>query len=165
MRSLTLVPAGRVGAIYDLAVTAAFATPWTAALVLGVLGHVHGSLGLPGADMPNFETAHVLFVTLFGIVVTMWGVVRVIWPVPLLIAADTAGRAAFALTFVWALTAGHSTVIVGFLVLEVIFLIAQGLGVRKALQADRESSAPLSRSGGELEAFSTDRRSPAGITS
>lgn len=165
MRSLTLVPPGRVGAIYDLIVTAVFATPWTAALVLGVLAQVHGSLGLPGAEMPTFETAHVLFVTLFGIVVTMWGVVRVIWPVPLLIAADTAGRAAFALTFVWALAAGHSTVIVGFLVLEVIFLIAQGLGVRKALKADRESSVLLSRSSGEPEVPSTDRRSSADITS
>jgi len=100
---------------------------------------VHVALGLPGSPMPHFEASHVLFVTLFGVVVTMWGVVRAIWPVPLLIAADTVGRGAFALAFVWAIAAGHSTVIVAFLVLELAFLIAQGLGVRKALVADANS--------------------------
>ena len=139
MRSATPVPAGRVGAIYDIVVTAGFATPWTAALLLGALANVHDWLGLPGTAMPDFDTSHLLFVTLFGVVVTMWGVVRALWPVPFLIAADTVGRAAFALAFVWALVAGHSTVIVAFLVLEVAFLVAQGLGVRKALLADRIS--------------------------
>ncbi len=141
MRSRTPVPAGRVGAIYDIVVTAAFATPWTAALVLGLLGDIHDGLRLPGADMPDFDTSHLLFVTLFGIVVTMWGVVRVIWPVPLLIATDTVGRAVFAMTFIWALSAGHSPVLVPLLVLELVFLVAQGLGVRKALRADRRSPA------------------------
>ena len=37
MRSQTFVRAGRVGAIYDVALTAGFATPWTATFVLGVL--------------------------------------------------------------------------------------------------------------------------------
>jgi hypothetical protein len=165
MRSLTLVPAGRAGAIYDLIVTAAFATPWTAALVLSVLAQIHNTLRLPGVPMPTFETPHLLFVTLFGIVVTMWGVVRVIWPVPLLITADTAGRAAFALAFVWALAAGHSAVIVGFLILEVIFLIAQAVGVRKALKADRVSSVALSRSSGEPDIPSNAPRNSADITS
>ena len=139
MRSQTHVPAGRVGAIYDLIVTAGFATPWTAAFMLGVLAKVHDWLGLSGSSMPVFEPSHVLFVTLFGVVVTMWAVVRVLWPVPMLIAADTVGRAAFALAFVWALAAGHSTVIVAFLVLEVAFLIAQGLGVRKALTTEKNA--------------------------
>jgi hypothetical protein len=139
MRSQTPVPAGRAGAIYDIVVTAGFATPWTATLLLGALAHVHDSLGLSGSAMPDFETSHVLFVTLFGVVVTMWAVVRAIWPVPFLIAADTVGRAAFALAFIWALAAGHSTVIAAFLVLEIAFLVAQGLGVRKALQKDRDA--------------------------
>jgi hypothetical protein len=96
-------------------------------------------LGLPGDAPPTFETAHMVYVTLFGIVVTMWGIVRVLWPVPLLIAADTFGRAAFSLTFIWALLNGFSTVVVGFLVLELAWLVAQGLGVRKALKADRQA--------------------------
>ena len=133
MRSLTLVPAGRAGAVYDVIVTAGFATPWTTGLVLNALARLHDVLGLPGDPPPSFQTAHLLYVTLFGIVVTLWGLVRVIWPVPLLIAADTVGRAAFALTFGWALVNGFSTVVVGFLVLELAWLVAQALGVSKAL--------------------------------
>ena len=139
MRSLTLVPAGRAGAIYDVAVTAPFATPWTAGLILSALAWVHDVLSLPGDAPPTFESAHMVYVILFGIVTTMWGVVRVLWPVPLLIAADTAGRAAFSLTFIWALLNGFSFVVVGFLVLELTWLVAQGLGVRKTLKADREA--------------------------
>src|SRR5919202_3938100 len=143
MRSLTLVRAGRIGAIYDFIVTSSFATPWTATFVVGVMGDIHNGLGLSGEAMPSLGTSHLLFVTLFGIVVTMWGVVRIIWPVPLLIAADTVGRAAFTLAFLWALTSGHSTVIVPLLVLEVGFLVYQGLGVRKALRANQEAARAL----------------------
>jgi hypothetical protein len=134
MKSQRYVRAGRIGAIYDLAVTAAFATPWTAALVLSVLAKVHDSLGLPGDAIPEFDSSHMLYVALFGIVVTMWAVVRVIRPIPLLITADTVGRAAFALTFVWSLSQGDSAVVVPFLVLELAFLVYQGLGVRAALK-------------------------------
>ena len=89
--------------------------------------------------MPQFDTSHMLYVTLFGIIVTLWSVVRVLRPIPLLIAADTMGRAAFSLTFIWTLTQGHSAVVVPFLVLEVAFLIYQALGVRNALRADRHA--------------------------
>jgi len=46
LKSQTSVRAGRIGALYDLAVTAPFATPWTAALVLTVLGKLHDYLGV-----------------------------------------------------------------------------------------------------------------------
>ena len=144
MKSQTLVPAGRVGAIYDIVVTAGFATPWTASLILGLSAHIHNAFGLPGAPMPEFESFHLFYVALFGIVVTMWSMVRIIWPVPLLIAADTLGRAAFSSMFIWALVGGHSAVVVPFLVLEVTFLVFQGLGVRKALRAD-EASRSIAR--------------------
>lgn len=148
LQSERFVRAGRIGALYDLAVTAPFATPWTAALVLTVLGKLHDSLGLPGEAMPEFETSHLLYVTLFGIIVTLWSVVRVLRPLPWLIAADTIGRAAFSLTFIWTLTQGHSAVVVPFLVLEVSFLIYQVMGVRAALRADRKAAAaqPVSTS-------------------
>lgn len=138
MTSQTHVPAGRVGALYDLVVTVGFATPWTAALILGLLADIHDSAGLAGSAMPDYETSHLLFVTLFGVVVTMWAVVRALWPVPFLIAADTVGRAAFALVFIWALLLGTPRSSWPFLVLEVFFLVAQGLGVRKALRMDRQ---------------------------
>lgn len=135
MMSDARVRAGWIGAVYDIAVTAVFATPWTAAFVLGVLADVHDAAGLPGEDMPVFDTSHLLFVTLFGVVVTMWGVVRVLRPTPFLISVDTVGRAAFAVWFIWALLEGHSAVIVVFLVLELGFLVAQARGVRDALRS------------------------------
>ena len=141
MKSQRYVRAGRIGAVYDLAVTAPFSTPWTAALVLSVLAKLHDSLGLPGDAMPEFETSHMLYVTLFGVIVTLWSVVRVLRPIPLLIAADTVGRAAFSLTFIWTLTQGHSAVVVPFLVLEVAFLVYQAMGVWAALRADQKAVA------------------------
>ncbi len=144
MRSFRLVRLGRAGAIYDLITTAGFATPWTAMLVLGILADVHDKLGLAGDPMPTFETSHLLFVTLFGVIVTLWSVVRIMWPVPLLIAADTVGRAAFSTFFIWSLLNGHSAVVVAFLIPEVSWLVAQALGVRKALKSDREGlSVPV----------------------
>ena len=56
----------------------------------------------------------------------------------LLIAADTVGRAAFATFFIWSLLNGHSAVVVAFLIPEVSWLIAQAVGVRKALNNDRD---------------------------
>ncbi len=53
MKSQRYVRAGRIGAIYDLAVTAAFATPWTAALVLSVLAKVHDSSACLGTPNPS----------------------------------------------------------------------------------------------------------------
>ncbi|MDF2967166.1 MAG: hypothetical protein K0Q93_944 [Nocardioidaceae bacterium] len=138
MRSLRPVRVGRAGAIYDLITTVGFATPWTATLVLGGLADVHDKLGLAGDPMPTFETSHLLFVILFGVIVTLWSVVRIMWPVPLLIAADTVGRAAFCTFFIWSLLHGHSAVVVAFLIPEVSWLIAQALGVRKALKDDRD---------------------------
>jgi hypothetical protein len=141
MRSNRRVHAGWAGAVYDVAVTAGFATPWTAAFILGLFADIHSGLGLGGADVPTFETEHMLYVTLFGVVVTMWGVVRVLRPIPFLITVDTVGRAAFALWFTWALLAGHSTIVVAFLVLELVWLFLQGRGVARALEADSAEAA------------------------
>jgi hypothetical protein len=138
MKSIRPVRVGRAGAIYDLITTVGFATPWTATLVLGILADVHSELGLAGDPMPTFETSPLLFVTLFGVIVTLWSVVRILRPVPLLIAADTIGRAAFSTFFIWSLLEGHSAVVVAFLVPEVSWLVAQAIGVRKALKDDRD---------------------------
>lgn len=132
------VRVGRAGAIYDLITTVGFATPWTAALVLSLLAVVHDKLGLSGDPMPTFDTSHLLFATLFGVIVSLWSVVRILSPVPLLIAADTVGRAAFSTFFVWSLLNGHSAVVVAFLIPEVSWLVVQAFGVRKALRTDRE---------------------------
>ncbi|WP_459644350.1 hypothetical protein [Kineococcus sp. NUM-3379] len=138
------VPAGRVGAWYDLLATAGFATPWTAALLLDLLRGLHTALGLPGEPLPAFDAGQLLFVTLFGAGVTTWSLARVLRPVPLLVGLDTLARAAFSLLFLAALAAGASALLVPFLVVEVAFLLAQGLGVRAALRrtGDPEPTTP-----------------------
>jgi hypothetical protein len=157
MRSTRPIGAGRVGGLYDILVTAVFATPWTAAFMLGLLAAAQEMAGLPGEPMPAFGTSHLLFVTLFGVVVTMWSVVRVLRPTAFLITVDTVGRAVFATWFVWALLAGHSTVIVAFLVLELTMLVLQALGVRRALRLDAEAEASAGP-------FVDSRRHPAAVS-
>ncbi|USX48975.1 hypothetical protein [Lentzea sp. HUAS12] len=103
---------GRAGALYDFVASISFVTPWTAALALDLLGTPHTS-----------ET--LLFATLFGTVVVMWSIVRWLRPQPLLIAADTAGRALFSVWFTWALLQGHTPALAGFLVLELFWGAAQ----------------------------------------
>ena len=141
LRSTRPVRAGWAGGLYDVLITGGFATPWTAAFILGLLATAQETAGLPGDPMPSFDVSHLLFVTLFGVVVTMWGVVRVLRPTALLTAVDTVGRAVFSLYFLWALLQGHSTVIVAFLALELIWLVIQAMGIRKALRLDREEDA------------------------
>ena len=157
------VRVGRAGAIYDLITTVGFATPWTATLVLGLLADTHNKFGLSGDAMPTFDTSHLLFVTLFGVIVSLWSVVRILSPVPLLIAADTVGRAAFSTFFIWSLLNGHSAVVVAFLIPEVSWLVAQALGVRKALKADRDG-VPLPRPAGANPTVPTNQTQRASST-
>ena len=103
---------GRAGALYDLVASIAFVTPWTAALVLDLLGTPHSK-----------ET--LLFATLFGTVVVMWSIARWQKPEPLLIGIDTVGRALFSLWFAWALWHGQTPVLAGFLALELFWGAAQ----------------------------------------
>jgi len=42
----------RVSAIYDLLVSAPFATPWTAALILASLGELHRAIAAGGVAPP-----------------------------------------------------------------------------------------------------------------
>ncbi|GAT74217.1 hypothetical protein [Microbacterium hydrocarbonoxydans] len=120
---------GLAGAVYDLVVTVGFATPFTAPVLLGATRWIHDALGLPGARLPEFDAAAVMFVSLFGTVVTMWAIARILRPAPVLIAIDTAGRAAFALWMTWALLNGQSTTVVVFLIGEVLWLVLQFSGL------------------------------------
>ena len=129
---------GRAGALYDLLVTALFATPWTATLAFDLLRHLHETLGLPGTPPPHLTGTPLLMTTLFGVVVTMWSIARWLHPAPLLITLDTAGRLAFASWFLWALTQGESRVLAGFLALELLWA---GLQARSLLTHYRPSRA------------------------
>lgn len=120
---------GRAGAVYDLIVTVGFATPFTAALLFDATRWIHDALDLPGAQLPAFDPAGLMFVSMFGTAVTMWALARILRPEPRFIAIDTAGRAAFALWMTWALLNGQSTTVVVFLIGEVLWFILQLSGL------------------------------------
>ncbi|WP_438855127.1 hypothetical protein [Agromyces sp. M3QZ16-3] len=128
------VPLGRAGAIYDLVVTLGFATPWTAAAVLGSLRAAHVALGLPGSPPPVLGPFELMLTAMMGTAVTMWAVARIRYPFASLIAIDTVGRVAFSTWMVTALLGGASPVIVVFLVPEAIWAFLQAIGVVRAVR-------------------------------
>lgn len=123
-------------ALYDLLVTAPFATPWTATRSLDALTRVHHGLALSGSLAFDGPMA-LLFVNLMGSIVVVWSVVRLQTPTARLGAADTVGRILFSSWFAFALAHDASRVLVGFLVLEVGWAIAQGLTVFHVLRKAR----------------------------
>jgi hypothetical protein len=134
MNESTLRRILRASAIYDRVVTAGFALPWTAVASLDLLIGVHDRLGLTGSTPDVGDPFVVLFTNLFGTVVVIWSAVRVITPTPLLGAADTVGRVAFALWMGVALGQGATTVLVGFVVVEVAWGVVQGFAVAAFLR-------------------------------
>lgn len=106
---------GMAGAAYDLVVSAAFATPFTATVVLDAFAAIHGALDLPGAPPPRLDTMSLVFVTLFGTVVVMWSIARWRRPEPLLVRIDTVGRGMFSVWFAWALRNGQTPILALFL--------------------------------------------------
>ena len=133
---------GRAGAIYDLVITVAFATPWTAAIMLDLQRWLHTGLGAAGAQLPDFGPVQMMFVNMAGTAVTMWAIARILHPVPALIAIDTLiGRVAFSAWMIVALASGASAVIAVFLVLEVVWAMLQGAGLLADRRARRARTA------------------------
>ncbi|WJK10649.1 hypothetical protein [Pseudomonas fluorescens] len=119
----------RGSAWYDLIVTAAFATPWSFAALHGVLTALSQTLNLPG-ELPPFEPVHMLMANLLGSVVCVWAVLRIRDPQPVYGRYDAVARFLFAAWQAYALTHGASSLLVGFLVFELAWGIAQVLPVR-----------------------------------
>ncbi|WP_029040083.1 hypothetical protein [Cucumibacter marinus] len=120
----------RMSAIYDLVVTAGFMTPWTLMLLYGVLQGLDAGLGLPGEFAP-LNTVSILFANLLGSVVVVWALARLHLNSALLGRYDAAARWLFAAWQFNALLNGASWLIIGFLVVEIAFGIAQLLPVRE----------------------------------
>lgn len=125
--------ANRAGAIYDLIVTAAFATPWTARLALGALD----GLPLGGPPVPAFEEGHLLFVTLLGTLVSFWSVTRLLRPSAFLLTIDTIGRVVFATWLLRAATVGAPRTALVFSALEMVFFVVQALGLLRERASTR----------------------------
>jgi uncharacterized membrane protein YeiH len=115
----------RASALYDLIVTAPFAVPGVAPLLLGTLGSLNVSLG--GSPFPPFGSEHLLFVNLMGSIVTVWAVLRLIRPRWEFGVADAVGRGLFSLHFALALGAGGHPLLWFLLVPEILWGLVQAV--------------------------------------
>ena len=124
----------RASALYDLIVTAPFATPWTFALLGSLLAGIDAALGLPGSiEAP--QGLAMLMGNLMGSVVLVWSVARYRLGLPVLGRYDAVARFLFAAWQIHALANGMSWVVLPFLAVEIGMGIAQSLPVRRTLPA------------------------------
>lgn len=119
----------RASGIYDLAVTLAFATPWSFALLHDRLGVLHHALGLSG-QIPAFDPMQMLMANLLGSIVCVWAWLRIRHPQMRFGRYDGTGRVLFASWQLYALAHGASALIWAVLLFEVLWAIAQWLPVR-----------------------------------
>lgn len=114
-------------AIYDLLVTAPFATPWSFAYAHARLDEINRRLG--GAALPAFAPFHVLFACLLGSVVLVWALLRIGDPQPRYGRYDGLARLLFATWMGWALAVTGAPLLWLFIVPELAFCVAQWLPV------------------------------------
>lgn len=129
-------------AFYDLVVTAAFATPWSARWVSGILVELHHAWGLSGAPPSLQDPLSLLFANLMGTIVLIWSVLRLRSPTLEFGAFDTLGRVFFSFWMAFALLNGASTLLLHFLVPEMLWGLVQGGAVYRGLKR-AGASAPL----------------------
>jgi hypothetical protein len=128
----------RASAIYDLLVTAPFATPWTFDLVHKLLGQL--------APVAPFGPVHVLFANLLGSIVVVWSLLRIRDPQPIYGLYDSLGRALFFTWQVYFLVLHHITPIVWlFAVFEFGWFGVQlyGYWLLRKVESDAPSSCRL----------------------
>jgi len=113
----------RASALYDLLVTAPFATPWSLAWLLRQLDELGQALGL--APLAVFPPEALLLGNLLGSVVCVWAGLRLLQPSLLLGRLDAVARGLFALWQAWALSRGASPLLAVFLLVEIGFGVAQ----------------------------------------
>ncbi|WP_207284789.1 hypothetical protein [Pseudomonas sp. FW300-N2A2] len=128
----------RGSAWYDLIVTAAFVTPWSFTALHGLLAGLSQALDLPG-ELPAFEPMHMLMANLLGSIVCVWSVLRIRDPQQVYGRYDAVGRFLFSTWQLYALLHGASSLLVIFLVFELVWGVAQVLPVRTP---SRASHAP-----------------------
>lgn len=120
----------RASAIYDVLMTAAFATPWTLLLLRQHLSDLNVSLG--GAPLPLFAPFHLLIGSLLGSVVLVWSALRIADPQPRFGRYDAVARYLFSLWMLWALAVTGEPVLWLFVVPELAWGIAQSLPLARA---------------------------------
>ncbi|GAA2161498.1 MULTISPECIES: hypothetical protein [Glycomyces] len=131
MTAATLTPATqpaylrlvRASAVYDLVVTAGFATPWTFALLHTALDAASGALGLRG--FPELDLMQVFYANLMGSVVVVWSLLRLVRPQVIHGLFDGIARVLFTASMISALAHGGPEILWGFLVVEAAWGAAQ----------------------------------------
>ncbi|SDE32027.1 hypothetical protein [Glycomyces harbinensis] len=113
----------RASAVYDLAVTAAFATPWTFTLVHAALDGLSGSLGL--SPFPELDLMQVLYANLMGSVVVVWSLLRLLRPERVHGLLDGVARVLFSAWMAYALAHGGPDLLWPFLIVEAAWGVLQ----------------------------------------
>ena len=118
----------RGSAVYDVVVTAPFATAWTFELAYVQLNAVNQALG--GAALPAFAPLHVLFACLLGSLVLIWSLLRIADPQQRFGRYDGAARFLFTIWMIWALHATGEPLLWLFIIPELLWGVIQWLPVR-----------------------------------
>lgn len=115
-------------ALYDLLVTAPFATPWTFELNRAQLSAINQALG--GQPLPVFDAFQTLFALLMGSIVLVWSVLRLRGPTVQFGRYDAAGRGLFSLWMGWAWWQTGAPLLLLFIVPELAWAVVQGWRVQ-----------------------------------
>lgn len=126
-------------ALYDLLVTAPFATPWTFEFNRAQLSAIN--LGLGGQALPAFDALQTMFALLMGSIVLVWAVLRLRGPTVQFGRYDAAGRLLFGTWMAWAWMQTGAPVLLLFIVPETAWAIAQAWPVRRNPQPALSSIA------------------------
>jgi hypothetical protein len=113
----------RASAIYDLIVTAPFATPWSFSAFHHQLSSLNLYLG--GIALPPFGVFHILMACLFGSIVLIWSILRIADPQVRFGRFDAVGRLLFSTWMVWALIMTGTPLIWIFIIPEFVWGLIQ----------------------------------------
>ncbi len=131
----------RASALYDIVVTAPFATPWSFALLHTQLSESNVWLG--GEPLAPFALVNVLITCLMGSLVMLWSAMRLFQPSLALGRYDGAGRFLFAGWMSWALAQGGLPLVWLFLVPELLWGVAQCWPVQRSQAVERRQASRL----------------------
>jgi len=128
----------RASAIYDLVVTAPFATPWTFAWNWRQLSALDVRLG--GTALPPFDVYATLVACLMGSIVLAWSALRIATPERRLGRYDGGARFLFSTWMAWALAITHQPLLWLFLLPEFAWGIVQWWPVAEPSHGLRQPS-------------------------
>jgi hypothetical protein len=128
----------RASAVYDILLTAPFATPWSFAVLHQQLSTINQHLG--GIPLPAFAPFHMLIACLLGSIVLVWSALRISDTQQRFGRFDAVARMLFSIWMTWALIMTAAPLLWLFIIPEVAWGVIQCLPVRQVLASDKVSS-------------------------